>query len=242
MDDICEQSVADIKNSGQINTERIILIGSRAEANFARKFMTNIVTINYNDHYTAIAIDGSIVFVYLNGANGNDILEIFRANNLIKLISKPLSAVQLFIGANNCINCEHISKYITNKGNSCLISQMKKDIIDQEKIESLSDRAAKVALIMMRYKIEADKIKNGDKKALFNKKRDCYLIYLTAFNDILSTYGPLRFTELTRKVRNYPYLCRMKLHPAFALEGLISVGALSNDPATALVSIPDQIP
>jgi len=234
--------MADLCNIVDNKSERIVVITSAEEANFARKFMIKMVSVNYNDKYTAFAIDDSTVFVYPNLQRRDNIIEIFQATDLTKLISKPLSAVKLYLKGSNCNNCEHISAYISKKGNPRIIPDMKKEIIDQNMVESLSDRAAKVALIIMKYKIDADKTIKPVKKSLFNKKRDCYLIYLTAYNDILSTYGPLRFTELTRKVRDYPYLCRMRLHPALALEGLISVGALSNDPTTTLISIPDQIP
>lgn len=225
---------------------RIVMVTSIQEAIFARKFLVNIVAAAFNTDYTAFAPDAMTVFVYPNKSLWSNITSIFRDTNLTKLISKPLIALKRFLNGANCENCQHISEYINQKAESRIIPDMKQEITDQDTIDSLADRAGMVALIMMKYKIKAEKLAikkpKKVKKSYFNKKRDCYLLYLTVYNDILSRYGPLKFIDLTRRTRNYPYLCRVRLSPAMALEGLIKVGALSNEVNTTLVSIPDQLP
>ena len=218
----------------------IIMVESVQEAEFANKFMTNIITVGFNKDYTAFAIDTKTIFVYPNKLLST--VAIFSDASIMKLISKPIAALRIFLHGERCENYQHISNYL--KCNLRDIFNMKQEIMDQGNVISLSNRAANVALIMMKYKIIED---NRNKslqinKSLFNNKRDCYLLYLTAFNDILSHYGPLKYTDLTKRIKLYPYLCRVKLHPAMALEGLISVGALSNDSKTSIISIPDQIP
>lgn len=232
-----------------ISVPHIIMVTSLQEAIMARKFLVSTITATFNVEYTAFASDEKTVFIYPNNSLWSNITGIFRDAGLFKLVSKPLVAVNLFLKGINCENCQHISDYLIEKEESRLVPKIKQEIIDQGKIESLPDRTAMVALIMMKYKIKVDKFATKKKKKVkknkkshFNKKRDCYLLYLTAYNDILLRYGPLRFMDLTRKTKNYPYLCRMKLSPAMALEGLIKVGALSNEANTTLVSIPDQIP
>lgn len=222
---------------------RIINIISPQEASFARKFLINIVTVSFNQTHTAFAADNKTVFVYPN--NFKEIGEIFADPSLIKLISRPMGCLQLFLNMSNYKNCKHIGDYINEKGYYRMIPELKREIITQHNIQSLNERAGHISLIMMKYKINADipkkSICSSDlSNKNFNKNRNCYLLYLTAYNNLLSHFGPLTFTNLIKRVRNYPYLCKIELHPAMALEGLIRVGALLSDSQTALISIPDQ--
>ena len=228
--------------------QRIVMIETSNDANFARKFIINVVTVAYNNEYIALAIDNITVFVYPRNQNvllEDPIIEIFQDGSILKLISRPIQTLKSLLKGNICENCKNLSVYINDVGDPRVVPEMKQVLMNQDNELSLSNRAAKVALIMMKYKIQADmmgKPRKTQRKLLFNKKRDCYLLYLTAYNDLLSRFGPMRFTDLTRKVREYPYLCRMGLHPAMALEGLVRVGALSSDPRRAIISIPDQVP
>lgn len=225
--------------------ERIVMIESPTDAIFAKKFINNVTAVAYNSDYTAFATDATTVFVYSNATERNYIIEIFKDPKVLKLISRPAPTLKGLLRGNNYENTKNISVYINEVGDPRVVPEMKQSIMNQDEEKSLSARAAKVALLMMKYKIEADvtgKPAKKPKKSYFNKKRDCYLLYLTAYNDLLSRYGPMRFIDLTRRVRDYPYLCRVGLHPAMALEGLVNVGALSSDPRRALISIPDQLP
>lgn len=231
-------------SKGDEKQKRIVMIENTNEAKFARKFISNVTTVAYNNEYTAFAMDDVTVFIYPNEITRDVIIEIFKDISVLKIISRPAPTLKRLLRGNNCENCKNISAYINEVGDPRVISEMKQNIMNQDNERSLSYRAAKVALIMMKYKIEADvtgKPPKKPKKSYFNKKRDCYLLYLTAYNDLLSRYGPMRFIDLTHRVREYPYLCRVGLHPAMALEGLVAVGALSSDPRRALISIPDQI-
>lgn len=225
--------------------QRIVMIENANDANFAKKFISNVTAVAYNNEYTAFAIDATTVFVYSNAIGRNAIIEIFKDPTILKLISRPAPTLKGLLRGNSCENCKNISVYINDVGDPRVVPEMKQAIMNQDKEILLSDRAAKVALIMMKYKTDADvtgKPPKKPKKSYINKKRDCYLLYLTAYNDLLSRYGPMRFIDLTRRVREYPYLCRVGLHPAMALEGLVKVGALVSDPKRALISIPDQLP
>lgn len=227
------------------NEAEVITITSLEEAIFIRKLIVGTITVAFNNDYVAFAMNTDIVFVYPNDIARNVINDVFQSSNIVKLISKPLISLKSYLRGIVCRNCQHISAYINEIGGSRMIPEMKQEIMEQDVILSLRDRAAKIALIMMAYKLAADRSlpkQPKQKKSYFNKKRDCYLLYLTAYNDLLSRYGPMKFIDLTRKVREYSYLCQMTLHPALALEGLIKVGALSNDSQTAVISIPDYIP
>jgi uncharacterized membrane protein len=224
---------------------RIITIDSLEEASFARRFLGNIITVSFNKDYVAFSPDASTAFIYSTRLLWNSIISIFQDPTLIKLISKPAPALKSFLGGVIFANCQHISDYMSQKGEQRSISEMKREITEQDVIPQLSNRAGSVALIMMKYKLIADvthKTPKQQKKSYFNKRRDCYLLYLTAFNDILVRNGPLRFVTLANIVKSYPYLCRIGLSPFMALEGLIKVGALSLERDTTIVSIPDQIP
>lgn len=244
-----------------------ILINTPEEAIFARKFLSPTITVAMNSSYTAIGINIYMILIYPNATQRDAIAAIFQDNTILKLLSRPSPAWNSLNSAVNtcasthiyswnqdlsgisCTNCQHISEYIEKTGNGRIIPEMNREIMNQDGTVSLSQRAAEVSLIMMRYKIQADSTQHQNSlnskessKCMFNKGRDCYLLYLSAYNDILSRLGPITFTELTSRVRSYPYLCRTDLHPAMALEGFIKTGALSSDSETAIVSIPDQIP
>jgi hypothetical protein len=229
-------------NSPMLSKYRMIMVNDVKEAKFTQQFINNEVAVAFNDEYCAFAIDTDTVFVYIIDTTLDYILAIFNDSNIVKYFSKPFGAIKLFTDG-KYQNCLHISRYLSNKGNRRDIPKMKMEIMDQDKGNALNVFAADVAIVTFKYKLETDEIVKNQKKRskiLFNKKRDCYLLYLTAYNDILSRTGPMKFTDLTIKVRDYPYLCKTKLHPAMALEGLIKVGSLNSDTITALVSLPDQ--
>lgn len=226
-----------------VDNFRIVTITSPEDATFVHKFINGTVALSFNPNYTAFAIDTKTVFVYENNTSMQYIREILESSNIAKLSSKPLASLKSYFKNINCNNCTNIGSYITQKGDSRDVPEMKLQLIDLDTIELLSDRAAQGALIVMKYKIDTDKKGKPPKKqkvSYFNKKRDCYLLYLTAYNDLLSLYGPMNFMTLVTKVRDYKYLCRTSLHPAAALEGLIKAKALISNPRTTIITIPDQ--
>ena len=234
-------------SEGQVSDtqKRVVIVGSGNEAEFARKFLAGNITVAFNNLYVAFSPDDTIVFVYSTELLWDYIVEIFEDETLTKLISRPLGSLRSFLRNVNFSNVQHISDYMSRKGEQRSMPEMKREITDQGSIPDLSARAASVALTMMKYKLIADETHRRPKKQktyVFNKLRDCYLLYLTAFNDILIRYGPLPFVYLANLVRGYPYLCRVKLGPSMALSGLVKVGALSLDRSSTLVSIPDQSP
>lgn len=224
---------------------RIFTILSENDAKFSRKFLDGVIGVSFNENYVAFSIDVKTVFVYPTKEFWTDIIEIFQDPEILKLISKPIPALRTFIGDEVFNNFQHISQYMTNNGDNRSIPEMKREIMEQTQVLDIKQRAALIALIIMKYKINSDIVKSNSnksiKKSLFNKKRDCYLLYLTAFNDILITNGPLSFVKLTNMVKSYPYLCRIALNPSMALDGLIKVGALSINQDTTIVSIPDNL-
>lgn len=221
---------------------RIIMVTSPSEATFAKKFLVGSVTVGYNAECTAFAIDKVTAFVYPNITMRSTIYEIFRDPNLIKISARPFQLLKSYFRDIKYENCHLIREYISDIRT---FIAMKHKLIDQDTVKDLSQRAATTALITMKYKSIADKLKKASKtctKSYFNKKRDCYLHYLTAYNTILSQFGPMKFSDLLLRIRDYQQLCHVSLNPAMALEGLIKVNALSNDLDTTIVSIPDQIP
>lgn len=214
--------------SKEISRCKIVNIKTREDIDFVRKLITGIIAVAYNHEYAAFTMDGVTIFVCSIKSHKDCIIDIFTDSDIMKLISKPLPSLKILLGDNVYANCKNISSYLREANCSSLISKIKRSIIEQGN-EPLVDRVVGVALLIIKYKILSTRPQG----------RDCYLLYLTVYNDILSNYGPMRFTDLTRIARGYPYLCRTKLHPALALEGLISVGALLND--KELVFIPDQI-
>ena len=224
---------------------RIVMVTSSDEAIFSRQFLINVIAASFNKNYTAFSPDPTTVFVYPTKELWSYIITIFQDPALIKLISKPAPALKSFLNGNICANCQHISDYLNQRGASRSISEMKREITEQDSITDNTTRTGSVALIMMKYKLIADnteKKPKKEKKSFFNKRRDCYLLYLTAFNDALVRNGPLPFVTLANTVKTYPYLCRIKINPFMALEGLIKVGALSLERNSTIVFIPDQIP
>jgi len=224
---------------------RIFTIISKNDSDFARKFLNGIIAVAFNKNYVAFSPDDKTSFVYPTKEFWDDILTIFQDSEIIKLISKPIPSLRLFMNGENFNNFQHISQYMTNNGDNRSIPEMKREIMEQTEVTDIKQRTALIALIIMKYKISADFFKSNTtksiKKSLFNKRRDCYLLYLTAFNDILISNGPLTFINLANMVKSYPYLCRIGLNPYMALDALIKVGALSINQDTTIVSIPDQI-
>lgn len=223
----------------------IVMVSSEEEAVFARKFVVDAIGIAFDKLYTAFSTNATTAFLFPNNIGRNVMLEIYQNPDIIKLISKPIGALKSHLRGNKCENCKHISDYINEKGDTRDIPEMKRELMDLGAVQNMDDRVARVALTIMKYKTRADitgKPLKKPRKSFFNKKRDCYLLYLTAYNDILSRLGPMKFITLVSKVRGYPYLCRAKIHPAFALDGLIALGALSSDLRTSIISIPDQLP
>lgn len=227
-----------------ITSKKIVNILSVDEAKFSLNFMIGTIIGSFNKHYTAFSPDVNTVFIYENNANWSFIINIFRDPKIAKLISKPNMALTVFLHGNYANNIDHISNYLNNKNSARYVPTMKQEISNQDLIPSFQERVANVALIMSKYKDQADKtIKNlGIQRSYFNKNRDCYLLYLTAFNDILSNRGPVKFIDLVSYVRKYPFLYRTNISPGYALDVLIKMGSLSIDSHTTVVSIPDQIP
>ena len=226
--------------SERLDQYQVIMINTEQEAIFAQKIITDTVVLTYNKDYSAVNVDGKTIFIYPHTIALPHIIRILSNPKITKLISKPDSAVKIFFKLSSCQSCMHISTYV-NKKIARKVPEMNREIMDQYQIKDLSIRAANVTAIMMKYKLETDKVTKQRKRSFFNMKRECYLLYLSVYNDILITHGPMKFVDLTTRVINYTDLCQIDLPPSMALNALISVGALINDEKTSMVSIPDQI-
>lgn len=207
--------------------------------------MLNGVTVAFNDEFTAVAADLQTVFVYDNQAAGDAITTIFQDPHIVKFIVKPPAALKRFLHPIIPVNYKELTRGMAwstiHQMNSELVQlgdQLELDRAQNQwvQVHSLDWIAAQVALTMMKYKVLAEQ--STPKPSSFNQKRDCILLYLTAYNDLLSQYGPMPFTDLVRRVKTYPHLCRTEMNPALALEGLVARGALKNDPVTANIAIP----
>lgn len=224
---------------------RMVLLTSPQEGELGRKFLVGPIAVAFNKEFTAFSPNSTTVLIYPNNITWNSIKDIFYDSSVTKLIMKPTMALTNFLKKSPYNNVEHLSTYLNQRGESRSIIDLKHEITNKDEILSLDERAGAVALAMSHYRELADnaiKKPKKSKKSRFNQKRDCYLLYLTAYNDILSRYGPLKYIDLIARVRKYPFLCRTKMTPGFALEGLIKVGALIINVSTTMISIPDQIP
>lgn len=196
-------------------------------ADFSRKLLGKTISIAFGNLNVAICRDESTIFLYPNNIGLYIMKEILPNPDILKLVSKPF--ISSYFGI-ECKNCQYIGEHVSDLR---LLSEMKNELI-----ENFQD-ITKIAGIMMKYKNLSD-VKNSN--STFNSGRDCYLLYLTIFNDILSQNGPMKFLDLINKVNNYSCMCRMKLSASMALTGLIKVGALISDTETTIISLPEQIP
>jgi len=129
---------------------------------------------------------------------------------------------------------QHICEYAGVHLKKIDIIQLKDALIDAGMIEDQEERLKTLGTIMLTVISKIYKFPSDD--PIFNSKRECYLSYLTAYNDILIRYGPLPFVDLVNKVRT---VCRGNICPSEILVGLIKTGAFKSDPMTAIVSLPD---
>ena len=184
----------------------------------------NYVTVAFNKEYIAVAYNLEKVMIY----NIDTPPIIFQDTKYIKLYCKPEFVVERQF---NIVNGIHIGDY---KNNDRSYHQMKYDIINQGYNPDNMEKAHNIALIMMKYKLIVDSQTN---ESIFNNKRDCYLLYLTVYNEILAQDGPTEFMDLINKAKKYKYLCKIALTPVLALQTLIKIKALQE--IETLVSIPD---
>jgi len=225
-----------MENIWNKSSYRYITVQDKKEAKFVRRFITGSVTVGINQEFTGFAIDKKTVIIYRNKKHMKYIAKIFNNDRIEKIITRPLGAIKNLIGENligknlieECNMCKYIGDCVNSKRS---LYQMKLEIIEQGKEKEDNKRAGNVALIAMKYKMEQETETNkiGKEKCMdtiFNKKRECYLIYMTAYNDILSRDGLMKYTDLTVKVMEYKDISMSELHPAMALEGLIKTGAL----------------
>lgn len=203
----------------------MIVTSTIQEVEFSRKILGNCVSIAFDDSNIAICRDESTIFFYPNNLGLNLAKQILSDPNILKLVSKPF--MRSCFGV-ECQNCQYIGEYMTDLR---LISEMKNDLI-----ENASD-IVKVATIIMKYK----RLSENKKVSCFNNARDCYLLYLTIYNDILSQNGPMKFLDLINKSKEYSYMCRTQMNPAMSLTGLIKIGALVSDTNTTIIRIPEQV-
>jgi hypothetical protein len=111
---------------------RIITIDTIADANFARKFITGTVTVAYNQTHLAVAVSQDLVFI-IPLTYSDIITDIFADCNVVKLLSKPLPALQSIMQT-SCCNCHYILTYV-NKDKH-LATQLKEDILKASMPES----------------------------------------------------------------------------------------------------------
>lgn len=198
------------------------------------------VSVAFNSKYIAFGLSERKAFVYSNFTHRGIINDIIKNPRITKLISTPLCVLRQH-AKSECKGCIHIINRLDR--NQRKISEMNTEMMEQNSEPSLFFRAANVSLIIMKYK-KSHQFASGNtrphaRKSCFNKKRDCYLLYLTAFNEIISLCGKIPFTELVAEVSKYPCLSRIKMHPMIALDGLVKIKALRSD--GTFIYIPDVV-
>lgn len=184
---------------------------------------TDLIIVAINNNYTACCKD-EIVYLYNNVSQIDIIRNIFKYD-VIKITSKHPSLIEDIISG-PCNNCYYIGDIITNRRVRCLINN---EIIEQGYHPKLDKRAIKIALIMKKYLTD-------ECPPIFNKKRNNYLLYLTACNNILSLKGPLTYKEIIERLSQYSYL--KEINPETTIKALIKAGSLKEN--SNLIMLPDQ--
>lgn len=219
----------------------IILISTIAEDEYARNHLTNSIGVSFDDKYFSFTSDGYNVFVYDIQLMWNRIINIFTDPSLIKFIPKYIGSLQKIIGS-DYINTYNINDYVMKYGDARQIVKFKNYVMQCGEINNSIERTSLISCAIIKSKNNADKfVKNiKQKKNYFNKKRDCYLYYLTLVNEILSTYGPMYQHMLVDSISKYPNICRTPSNPKRIVENLIKVGAIIRNSYSNKIYLPDQ--
>ncbi len=215
------------------------------------KLNATIVTIASNPEWVAIATNLSTV--YVTSRYSLWLIALLQDANVLKITSKSNALFRKWFHPRSgealwtCNNCIAISDYLQSKkipssaiyrlnaqmveigGNGLEIDRSTNTV---RRLIPLDQIAIQVALLMMKT------ISEQNPSSFFNSSRDCYLLYLTAFNDILNRNGPLSTDELLLATKEYPHLCRIPMPAEMALETLIASGSLTNDVQSGAISIP----
>lgn len=199
------------------------------------------VPIAFSSHYFALGVNVNQVLIYkLEEPIYSFVRDILERPTLTKFYGThpgKLNQLARLVGASPA-STMHTGAYVQTHLKPADLAQLKDGLIEAGIIPEEDERLAQTVLTLGSYLM---KIHRLPPKNRFNKVRDCYLVTLTVYNDILTQYGPLIFTDLVAKARTYPNLCRISRSHGEILEGLIRLGALLSDPITAKVSLPDPI-
>jgi len=215
------------------DSRKIIPVHSTVEAmeadeNIMAKGRTWVVITRCNN-YIAITNDISVVYIYEINPSTRPYISAIMNSDLMKICSKVYCH---FEG----VKCEYIIDYITSKLKQPRVYKLKRELIKLGAITDPKERIAKIALIIAKYKIRADESAKYNTR-VFDAKRECHLLYLTIFNDILSRFGPMDVNNLFIEARKYPNLCRMDADLFEILNELTATRALVYDPRSLTVSI-----
>lgn len=193
---------------------------------------TGVISLASNGNNTVISLRDGTLHIYDNKIHYDQLVSILEDPNVLKIIDTNKYRLEYL---NNIQPKRYVDiiTFVKNNNHSSWIPKIKGEL----SIASITDAAD----IMMRYVILSHPepiLGPKEKKDYFDYKRDCYLLYLTIYNEIIMNYGPLPFVKIIGKLNAYPRLCRHNMSPANALEGLLCIGALIIDRKTTIISLP----
>src|SRR5690606_24787510 len=148
--------------------------------------------------YAIFTQDGNKYYIYPVSSMFPNIINIFQDENIEKLISKNSQYLKNFLNGNKCNNCRNINDYLSANGNNQGVISIKNEIINIGNIQDLIEKHSLIAQTIINYKLKTDELKRktikrptikssgpARNKNFFSPKRQCYLLYLTIFNEIL---------------------------------------------------------
>lgn len=245
---------------------KLVPVLNAQEAQFSMKLYESPIIVVRANQEVVIITDHKWLLWYSDEVFNHISAAVFMNPHITKLVCTPLSKLKQHYGLSECVNCQHINDYVCARGGNELLPEMKQLIMNAHTIRDHT--AQRIASIMMLYQEAVDSAPQekviqppprppkpkkpptrtpqtkivgsmARPQMVFNKKRDCYLQYITVFNDILSSdTEPLTAVELARRADSYPNFCRISMTPLEALEVCVQAQALHYDPVSKLVSLP----
>lgn len=179
------------------------------------------LAVSFNNQFISFADNETF---YLFPVLSDDAKKLMTNRDVQKIGSKPHIKILSLFG--KCENYDTLSNYLQVRPD--LIYPAKQELVSLGNIDDYQLQAKLTSQTILKYMTIRDQSVPDS---------TTYLDYLTIFNNILSTYGPLNLIDLVRLSRQY-----IHNKPVVILDHLIKIGALSIDLKDTVVSIPDQPP
>jgi len=208
---------------------------------------TSPVAIYYSKLTTTATSDGIHIYIFDHIIHHQELFNFLEDNTLLKISTKGDKHINEYYNLQN-IHHMNISVYIRGRGSEHDVGSYKQELMIHKKTFSRLEQHSNIVQLIIKYIKSMGNIKKpvvSTRKlrpySYYNKKREVLLMYLTIFNEILLINGPMTFITLINMAKKYPNLTSLLVNPAMALEGLITIKALINDPTSTLIYLPEQI-